>query len=295
MVKIAFFILMHRKPEQAIRLIERLDSETSTFFVHVDRRAAPAIYKYVEGWASKKCRVHCIKRLSCYWGGFGIVAATLECIRSALTSGEMFDYAILLSGQDYPIKPLQYIREFIGSHRKQFIESFQLDKNNRWSTRGGPYQASNRTSWYTVYFRSRRLHFPVQRRLPLGLQPYGGSQWWCLSRDCLAYIDDFIRTNPGGLDYFRHVFIPDECFFQTVVSNSRFGRDVLSDDLHYLDFTNPNPDYPRTFGIVDFERIHLSEKLFARKFDMDRDCRVLDLIDRKILTAERTLPSSSTA
>jgi hypothetical protein len=295
MIKIAFFILMHRKPQQAIRLIERLDSETSSFFVHVDRRAEPATHKYVEEWASKRSRTHCTKRHPCYWGGFGIVAATLQCIRTALQSGEMFDYAILLSGQDYPIKPLQYIREFVGLRRKQFIESFRLDDTNRWTSHGGPYQAMNRILWYTLPLRSRWLHIPVQRRLPLGWQPYGGSQWWCLSRDCLAHIDDFVKTNPRAVNYFRHAFIPDECFFQTVISNSGFERDVISDDLHYSDWTSPNPHYPRTFDTTDFERIRLSEKIFARKFDMDRDHHILDLIDREILTTKPMLPYSSVA
>jgi hypothetical protein len=282
-VKIAFLILMHRRPEQAVRLIQRLDSPTSIFVVHVDLRAEPATYNYIEGWAATQSRVHFAKRHSCRWGGFGIVVATLECVRAALQCAETFDYAILLSGQDYPIKPLRHIREFVGARRQQFAEAFRLDQNNRWSTQGGFYQAMNRISWYSLPIRSRWLHIPARRRLPLGLQPYGGSQWWCLTRDCLAYIDDFVSRNPRVLEYFRHVFIPDESFFQTIISNSSFGSDVLGEDLRYIDWTRPNPHYPRTLETADFEQIQLSTSLFARKFDMARDHRILDLIDREIL------------
>jgi hypothetical protein len=107
---IAFFILMHHKPEQAVRLIERLESSQSMFFVHVDRRAGPTVYKYIETWAAKRERISLVKRHRCHRGGYGIVAATLECLRTALRSNQSFDYAMLLSAQDYPIKPLPYIR-----------------------------------------------------------------------------------------------------------------------------------------------------------------------------------------
>ena len=286
-MKIAFLILMHSRPEQAGRLMERLDSPTSMFVVHVDRRAPPPIYNYIDGWAARQSRIHFAKRHPCRWGGFGIVAATLECMRTALRSGEAFDYAILLSGQDYPIKSLNYIRESINTRRKQFVESFRLDQNNRWSGHGGPYQAMNKIFWFSLQLRSRWLHIPVRRHLPVSLLPYGGSQWWALSRDCLAYIDDFVSGNPSVLQYFRHTFVPDETFFQTIISNSRFGCEVLCDDLHYIDRARPNPHYPRTFDTTDFERIQLSTKLFARKFDINRDHRILDLIDRKILIARQ--------
>jgi Core-2/I-Branching enzyme len=292
-VRIAFFILMHCRPEQAVRLIERLDSPSSMFVVHVDRRAAPGVNRYIRGWGAERSRVHLARRYVTRHSGFGLVAATLECMRTALQSGEAFDYAILLSGQDYPIKPLQYIREFPSMRRKQFIESFRLDENNRWSTHAGAEQAMNRISWYCLPIRGRRLHIPMRRRVPLGLHPYGGSQWWCLSRDCIAYIDGFVSKNPQVLRFFRHVYIPDECFFQTIVSNSHFGSEVV-DYLHYIDWTRPNPHYPRTLDATDFERIQLSTKLFARKFDTARDQRILDLIDREILVA-RTVGQYSVA
>ena len=178
-MKVVFLILMHKNPKQTMRLIERLDSPTSTFIVHVDRRASRAIYKPIEKWAAKHHSVYFAQRHYCYWGGFGIVAASLECVRTALHLGEAFDYAMLLSGQDYPIKSPNSIFAFLRARRgKQFIETFRLDLENRWSAHGGPYQPMNRVSWYTLAFRSRRIHIPVRRHLPAGLKPYGGSQWW---------------------------------------------------------------------------------------------------------------------
>jgi len=282
-MNVAFLILMHKNPEQTIRLIERLDGPASSFIVHVDRRASREVYQSIEAWASKRNRVVLAKRSSCRWGGFGIVAASVECVRAALRIDPAFDYAMLLSGQDYPIKPLHAIFEFLSARRgKQFIETFPLDRDNRWSAATGAYQAMNRIAWYHLAFRGRRLHVPIRRRLPVGLKPHGGSQWWCLTRDCLADLDDFLNRNPRVLRYFKNVFIPDECFFQTLVSNSRFGGDVIADDLHYADWTRPNPWPPRILDDSDFDFILSSGKLFARKFDVARDPKILDKLDREV-------------
>ena len=283
-MRVAFFILMHKNPEQTIRLIERLESPMSTFIVHVDSRAPDKTYKFIDEWAAKRNDVHCAPRHRCYWAGFGIVAASLECARTALRLNERFDYGMLLSGQDYPIKPLGAILEFLTLNRgKQFIETFRLDQSNRWDGQGGAFQPMNRVSWYIVRIRSRRISIPIRRSLPAGLRPCGGSQWWCLSRDSLLYIDDYLTKNPKVLRFFRNVSVPDESLFQTLVYNSPFQPQVLSDDLHYADWERPNPNYPRILDESDLERIRTSNKLFARKFDIARDRRILDLIDEEIL------------
>jgi hypothetical protein len=287
-MKLAFLILMHKNPDQAVRLVKALAHPTSTFIIHVDARAAQATLEGVRRHLADGEHVHFTKRYACRWGGFGIVRATLECMRAALHLPRDFDYAVLLSGQDYPIKPIGFIARFLEGHRgKQFIESFRLDKHNRWSADKGVWQPLNKVTWYTLPIRGRRIHIPIRRCFPAGLLPHGGSQWWTLSRDCVLYIERFTRENPKVLQYFRHVFIPDESLFHTIISNSRFGSDVLSDDLHYTDWARPNPAVPRTLGLSDFERIRASTKLFARKFDTLFDSEVFDLIDKEIMPADR--------
>ena len=105
--------------------------------------------------------------------------------------------------------------------------------------------------------------------------------WWCLTKECVAYIDRFVRENPAYTRYFRAVFIPDESFFQSIVSNSPYKDRIVSDDLRYIDWDNPNPLYPRTLETSDFDRLMASSKLLARKFD-ERSQELLSLIDREI-------------
>lgn len=289
-MKVVFFILMHKNPEQTLRLIERLESPNSNFIVHVDRRAPEPIYQSIDELAAKRSDVQCVKRHRCYWANYGIVAATLECVRTALQSSAHFDYAMLLSGQDYPIKPLSTIFQYLKLNRgKQFIETFRLDKGeNRWTQQGGQFQSMNRVSWYILRIRSRRIPIRIHRRLPAGLKPCGGSQWWCLSREALDYMSGYLDRNPSVVRFFRHVAVPDETVFQTLVYNSPFEQGIVADNLHYVDWERPNPYYPRVLDLSDFDRICSSDKLFARKFDISFDQKILDLIDRKILSEQST-------
>ena len=284
-MKIIFFILTHKNPEQTVRLIQRLESPASRFVIHVDRRQPLSVYTVISRWAAKRDDIILVRRHRCYWGDFGIVAATLECVRAALRSWDDFDYGVLLSGQDYPIKPLKFIFDYLTLNSgKQFIESFSLDDTeNRWTRQGGQFQATARHSWYIVRFRSRRLPIPLRRRVPTGFKACGGSQWWSLSYEALVYITEYLDNNPKIVRFFRDLSIPDETIFQTLLYRSSFQKDVISDDLHYAVWDRPTPPYPRILDDSDLEPIRSSSKLFARKFDIYTDSRILDLIDKEII------------
>jgi len=89
-----------------------------------------------------------------------------------------------------------------------------------------------------------------------------------------------VATNRSFVRFFRHVLIPDELFFQTIVMNSRFRDDVVNDTLHYVDW-DADPG-PAILTVADVDRIETSGKLFARKFDVAVDSEVLDLLDEHI-------------
>jgi hypothetical protein len=283
-MRLAYFLLAHRFPEQLARLVARLDDGRASFFVHIDRRVPdPEFRRFREALAGFKSATF-VERYPCYWGRLNIVRGVLAGIRAAVESGAEFDYAAQISGQDYPIKPPAGVAEFLKRNAgAEFMEAFDLEKPNRWTNDLGPYQAMNRVRQWHLRFRSRRLTLPVRRRFPRGLQPHGGSQWWVLSRGCVEYVHRFTADRPDVLRFFRGVFIPDESFFQTVVMNSPYRDRVTGPDLTYADWQNPNPNMPRTLTAEDFEKLRDSPKLFARKVDAGRDAALLDRIDRELL------------
>lgn len=279
-IKLAYFILCHKAPEQVIRLIKRLRDAGTVFVVHVDKRARSEVYDALKECFAGQPDVIFSERHPCYWGRIGIVRGTISCIRKAVQLNVPFDYAFLLSGEDYPIKTNAQIRDFLSKNTgKQFIESFAWDQPNRWSDHDGPFNPVNRVFFWTLFFRSRHVQLNARRQFPLGFRPHLGSQWWCLSRDCIEYVDAFIDRNPEFVRYFNWVFIPDECFFQSILSNSPYASKIAGDGIRYADWNNPNPTYPRTLLIDDLEKLRASSALFARKFDAHRSQELVGKLD----------------
>jgi hypothetical protein len=142
--------------------------------------------------------------------------------------------------------------------------------------------------WH-IRFGGRYFCFPnnqdsrIKRTFPRGLQPFGGSAYWCLSRKCMAFIHDFLEGDPLYMRFFRFVNVPDEIFFQTIVMNSLLADQVVNDDLRYVEWRDPKmAGGPAILGKDDFSKILESRQLFARKFDTRHDAGILDMIDATI-------------
>jgi hypothetical protein len=119
---------------------------------------------------------------------------------------------------------------FFANHRdEEFLESFSFASPNRWTHWGGWYSDTSRASYLHLSFRSHWLHIPIRRKIPLGLVPHGGSNWWCLTRSAVEYVHQFLLTHPQVSNYFRSSFLPDEMFFQTILSNSPFASRITGD------------------------------------------------------------------
>src|SRR5215471_14604184 len=135
-VSIAYIISAYKLPQQLARLVRRLRGEATSFFVHVDKKADPSVYTALVAELEHEPDVHFVKRHTCYWGGFGHVSATLESMRLLLRLGTPFDYLVLLTGQDYPIKPPRYIETFLASQNGlSFLDHFALP-HGEWQNGG---------------------------------------------------------------------------------------------------------------------------------------------------------------
>ncbi len=311
-LRVAYIVLAHRLPRQLARLIGQLSDDESAFFIHLDgssdrrngydlRRAVVEALADIgagtgigAGAETGAANVVLLERHACYWGNFEIVEATLEGIRAIVQSGQKFDRVVLLSGQDYPIKPRSQIKSYLARHPgTEFIETFLLTAPNRWTEHRGPYNAVARVKRRHLHFRSRTLTLPWERAFLPGVLPYGGSQWWALSMDCIRHIWQYVQTQRKFVAYFRSTFIPDELFFHTIVGNSAFADRVSGHDLTFADWSQPAPPFPAIVDQTYLRALSGSPKLFARKFDSDRDPGVLDLIDRNLLQESSVRPMAA--
>jgi hypothetical protein len=281
-MNLAYILSAYKHPRQVCRLIDRLNAPANAFFVHVDKKADDRVYSEIKRNVGRYPNVCLLKRRRCEWGGFGHVAATLEGIREIVRRRVDFDYAILLTGQDYPIKPIRDIELFLALNKgTPFLEFFPLP-TPEWCNRGKTGGMDRIEEWHWRVL-GREIRLPLKRSFPRGYKPFGGSSYWCLPRECIEYVYAVACRDRSFVRFFHFVDVPDELFFQTILLNSPFGLSIVNDNLRYIDWKDPNAGSPGILGSGDFEKLALSSKLFARKFDETVDRHVLDLIDRELL------------
>jgi Core-2/I-Branching enzyme len=283
-VRLAYVISAYKNLGQVSRLIRRLHGGGAIFLVHVDKKTSNTEYRALADDVGELRGVELLERHSCHWGGFGHVRATLKGIARLASQGSDFDHLILLTGQDYPIKSNAFIERFFADRRGTSFMHFDSLPTEWWSPRGG----LDRIEYPHLRFNGHHARIPVRRSFPRGLEPYGGGAYWSLSRDAVQYVSGFVKDRPDVVAFFKHVDIPDEIFFQTVLLNSPLAKTIVNDHLRYIDWTRgPRPAILET---SDFEALAASPKLFARKFDVRHDEQILDLIDERLLDWDDAMP-----
>jgi hypothetical protein len=279
---LAYLILAYKNLDQLVRLVKTLDTGDSVFFVHLDKATDRASWADEIEALEELPSVRFVKPHRCRWGGFGLVDAILCGIGTALDSGVDWGHIVLLSGQDYPIKPVTRIEEFYADHPDEsFVEYFPLPRAD-WAGGG-----LARTQDWHLHLGNRQLRVRVSRlglprSVPGGHRPFQGGANFALSAEAARYVRDFVADNPGYLRFFRHTNNPDESFFQTILLNSPLSAKVVNDDLRYEDW-GQGGSHPVILRSGHLPALMRSHGLTARKFDSTVDAEILTLIDQEIL------------
>ncbi|RYL95745.1 glycosyl transferase family 14 [Sporolactobacillus sp. THM7-4] len=277
-MKIAYLIIAHDNFDHLKRLIRAIQTEYTYFFIHIDRKAPQVSL-------DEFYHVQVIpKHYAIKWGGFSMVEATIELLKTACHF-DAFDRYILLSGVDYPIKSNTYIKELFEKNQTiNFIEAepmptvnkpfdrlfcYRLECERNVTLKSLPVKAVNRL------VRLSGIRRPYPQEHP-DYRPFAGSQWWAFNDAFVDYLLNFLSENAEWITFFKHTFVPDEMFFQTIIMNSPFAATVRP-TLTYVDWVS-GPPYPYTIqklhlNLFKNEFIYASHRLsiycFARKFNDD--------------------------
>lgn len=284
-VPIAYLILAHHRPRQLARLIDRLRTPTARFFVHVSARTPEDTYAAMRGAVGDSPDVRWLPRIRIYYGGLSLVRATLVGIQAVLREEPRPSHVVLLSGQDYPLRPATEIERYFAARLGvSFLHSFRLPAPDQWPGENGGLDRIRGYYIERLSYRTRLLRVPlVRRRFPADLTPYGGSTWWALADEALVELDRFAKENPSVLEFFEHVKMPDEIFVQSVLMSSPLADTIVNEPVHHVEWLQGA--HPATFTAADLERLLGSDKLLARKFDERVDGEILDLLDREAVLA----------
>lgn len=270
---IAYFLLVHRYPAQFKRLFNAIYAPGNQYVVHIDKSSGADLALDIAAFLDPYQGVEILEAKDALWGGYSLVDAELRGMARLLEMGSRWTHYINLSGQDFPLKSQDYIRQFFAANPgKQFIRALD-QRTERPDT-------MNRVSHLFVEENGKITATGVARRYLPGDTPFIGTQWKAVTRSFCEYVCHDPRVERFKA-FYRHSFIADEAFFQTVIMNSGDQGTVMNDDLRMIDWV-PDGDIklrPRNYDVKDLSALKRSTDLFARKFDAENDSEILELLE----------------
>lgn len=317
---IAYLVLSHTHPQLVGRLADRLlrgDEECRVVVDH--QRSAPA----VEPWlpADPRLSLRSSERPG-GWGGYGLVSAVTDAL-AAIRRDLDPDWVVLLSGQDYPVQPLERVRHRLQSAAADAhltvmrqVPSRARKGLARW------WHVRYYFRWWTLPTLPRLLPQPVRTKrvhavhrlsmaqrlvflwslprgsgtrigLPRSATPFSDEypcwaayQWFAVSRRGLEAIERELEARPELVELYKTSVIPDESMLQTVLLNA---RDVVTTEPN-LTFQRPTGEgdaHAAELTLDDLPTILASDRAFARKMHPDRSRALMDTLDRRLGLAQR--------
>ena len=284
-MRIAYLILCHKNPAQVKALINQLNNGTSDFYLHVDKKTA------ITDFILKKDNVFYVnenERENIKWASFEMVSATIKLMKMAKKSNIRYDYIILLSGQDLPIKSNKDIHKYLEEHQGvNFIEVLDHSHKNYQK-----YLKRNAIRYYKWMFSDsafikalKKLYILItgghyytipifKRKKPFNFEFEFGSQWWAFTYECFCWILDYIDSNSDFSKFYQNSLTADESFFQTLFMASPY-KNQRNSRLTYLEMGR---NHPRVFTKEEYGAlVYEHTELFARKFDfvLDNDISIM--------------------
>lgn len=266
-------MLAHEHLDRAAAVAGHLAKQGAAVSVHLDRAVgAAAIAEFRGVGAVGDADLSITSQHHAEWGRFSMIEATFAAV-SPLLAREDLSHICLISGACLPIRPFAELADYLADHpEKDFIESVPA-LQDRWVQDGlveerltlfHPFSHRHQPGLFSLSVEVQR-RLGVRRKLPQGLQPHLGSQWWCLSVNTLRAI----LHHPEGArwrQFFRHSWIPDESYFQMLVRVVRPDAEPAP-PLHVGGFNARGR--PHVFHDDHLDLLKSAEGYFARKIDPD--------------------------
>jgi hypothetical protein len=305
---LAYVVVSYKNPEQVLRLVSVLrEGPGAEVVVRHDQRSTPLARTDVEDRGG-----HMLEDgIEVAWGDFSYLRVLLGALEWSLERLDP-DWILLLSGQDYPLRPLAEIEARLGAADEDaFLTSaWELPTDRRPEPPAEEFFLRYAYRHYRVPTWTPRAPRALRdlvytRQLPLGLGkrvglrrrrlPFGPARpcfvsgdWPTLSARAARVATGTARREPALMRTYRRSVIPSESFFATALLNEP-ELNVAREDRRLISFAGPDVPHPEVLTSADLGRLLDSGLDFARKFDEELDSEVLDALDER----RRSLSASS--
>ncbi|MFT6022560.1 MAG: hypothetical protein ACI9PY_000671 [Ascidiaceihabitans sp.] len=267
-MSVGIVMLVHTALDRAEQAARHWAAGGCPVVIHCDKLVPSKTFNAFVAALSDVPNVEFSSRYRCEWGTWGIVAATQAASEMMLNQFPFVRHVYLASGSCLPLRPVEELVEYLEERpRTDFIES-ATTADVPWTVGGldqerftlrFPFSWKRNRFWFDRYVQFQRT-FHLKRKIPNGVIPHMGSQWWCLTRQTLsAILQDPDR--PDYDSYFKQVWIPDESYFQTLSRQYSTNVESRSLTLSKFDFQGK----PHIFYDDHMQLLRRSDCFVARK------------------------------
>ncbi|MDL2241910.1 beta-1,6-N-acetylglucosaminyltransferase [Bacteroidales bacterium OttesenSCG-928-L03] len=272
----AAIITSYKDFHQLFCLTEELLHMHFKVFIHVDKKSFDKNNEYLIKLSNYPQQVHLVSTYSINWGSINHLYAIIDLIKEALKDKDIH-FIHILSSQDYPIK-----------HGGEFDSFFSPTNTNIYMTlcseENFSRKVKNRYSQYYFFSEldSRRFFVRTTERISRNLQKamgikrtqFGGFNslckgmvWLSAPQEVFDYVISTCDKQPSFLRFLNRCKIPEEFFFQTILSNSSYAEKIVPDNLRFTVWEKKHNSIPAILDETDFPLIKNSEAFFVRKID----------------------------
>lgn len=286
---VVYIVISHRNPAQVVRLVRALrEGPAARVLVRHDPRGEPLDHAAIEAAGGEPVE----DGIRSKWGGWAHLRLILSCLREA-TARHDPDWALVLSGQDYPLRPLADIEAGLdASAADALLGSVRPVDQRRPAAGDDEFFLRCRYRHYArprvipsslprpirplAYARDLPPLLGVRRIEPAPLAFFASADWLTLGRVGLRAVLA-ASEDRRLMRHFRRVAVPSESFFASVLLADP-SLIVERDNRRFSPFAH-GAAHPDTLTCRDYDRLLASGADFARKFDTAVEPRVLDLLD----------------
>ena len=233
----------------------------------------------------KKSNCIFTERTDVTWGSYSQIHCEMVLLKEAVKTEHAYYH--LLSGMDLPIKSQDEIHSFFEKYEGlEFVDEdlpeisqAALDRVkyvHRFYGKAGSIKdllgaVSKKYQKFLGVDKTKKYHNIIFQK---------GRNWFSITHGLAAHV---VEQESWIKEVFGQSVCGDELFLQTVARNSRFSEKVCNPntmpevpDTRYIDWERGSNNNPYIFREADYEELKNADALFARKFDLNVDKKIVE-------------------
>lgn len=184
----------------------------------------------------------------------------------------------LISGQDFPLKPISQIVKECEATGAEYLGFITGDNKNRyvrrlryWNILVSKVRTSRICAYTRKAFLALQMVIGINRLKHCPLTFEVGANWMSIRIESLKYI---VNEYPKYEKYFKHGISAEECYKQMILK-TYLTANIVNNCKRYVVFEHLQPS-PKTLTMDMYDDIMSSGAFFARKFDdeVDKEVRI---------------------